>query len=227
MKARADRRSAEVLHLEHLADLDDRRPWHRVGTTFDTLDRLIEVLDPPDPVARGEFTDVRKWPFGHRAVFAGKGDARPLAAFLNPARVDEQPGVDQRLVERAHVRQKFAGRHAARLGVFGRLDYHHDAHCALSGRLELVGALVRASLGRAGIDNELAGDVVARAEHGNLRGLSLALARSRCRDGRKAASGCRKEKAPGDDPRAYANFNARASARGSELRGLLLSFGYR
>ena len=43
----------------------------------------------------------------------------------------------------------------------------------------------------------------------------------------KAASGCRKEKAPGDDPRAYANFNARAPARGSELRGLLLSFGYR
>jgi hypothetical protein len=92
---------------------------------------------------------------------------------------------------------------------------------------ERVSALVRASLGRAGIDNELAGDVIERAEHGNLRGLSLALARSRCRDSRKAASGCRKEKAPGDDPRAYANLNARASARGSELRGLLLSFGYR
>src|SRR5580704_5388171 len=43
-------------------------------------------------------------------------------------------------------------------------------------------------------------DVIARAEHGNLRGLSLVLARSRCRDGRKAASGCRKEKAPGDGP---------------------------
>jgi hypothetical protein len=32
---------------------------------------------------------------------------------------------------------------------------------------EGVSALVRASLGRAGIDNELAGDVIERAEHGN------------------------------------------------------------
>src|SRR6202042_3872367 len=112
MKARADRRSAEVLHLEHLADLDDRRPWHRVGRTFDPLDRLIEVLDPPDPVARGEFTDVRERPLDDRAVFAGKGDARALAAFLNPARVDENPSVDQRLIERAHVRQKWGRGHA-------------------------------------------------------------------------------------------------------------------
>jgi len=33
---------------------------------------------------------------------------------------------------------------AADLGVFGRLDDHHDAHRALSGRLELGGALVAA-----------------------------------------------------------------------------------
>src|ERR1700683_3323491 len=138
----AERSSAEVPHLEHLADLDYRRPRHRVGATFGPLDRLIEILDSPDPVACGEFTDVRERPFGHRAVLAGKGDARPIAGFLQPAGVDEHPGVDQRLVERAHVRQKFGRRLAAGLGILGPLDDHHDSHRALFGWLELGGALV-------------------------------------------------------------------------------------
>src|SRR5262245_13843946 len=42
---------AEVLKLEHLADLDLARLLVRVGAAFDPLDRLLLGFDPEDPVA--------------------------------------------------------------------------------------------------------------------------------------------------------------------------------
>src|SRR5688572_15644426 len=42
---------AEVLQLEHLADLDLALPQHRVRATLDPLDRLLEGVHLPEPEA--------------------------------------------------------------------------------------------------------------------------------------------------------------------------------
>src|SRR5208337_1389849 len=67
--------SGEILHLEQFADLDGRGAGHRVGAAFDPVDRLVEVLDVPDPVAGGEFADVFERTLSHAAVDPGEGDA--------------------------------------------------------------------------------------------------------------------------------------------------------
>ena len=32
--------------------------------------RLIEIVDLPDPIARNKFVDIGKWPLGHRPTLA-------------------------------------------------------------------------------------------------------------------------------------------------------------
>src|SRR5271165_3533702 len=68
------RRSSKILHLEQRADLDLERSRRRAGAAFGPVDRLVQILDLPEPVAGGEpaiGAIVGERAFGHRPLLAG------------------------------------------------------------------------------------------------------------------------------------------------------------
>src|SRR3546814_18056402 len=56
-------RIAEIFHFIEGTDFELARPRHRIGTTFRPRDRLVHILDFPDPIARDEFARL-----GERSV---------------------------------------------------------------------------------------------------------------------------------------------------------------
>src|SRR5580698_6510102 len=123
--------SIEIFHFIKFADFDDRRPGHGIGAPLHPLDRFIEVMHLPDPIAGDEIVDVGKRSFGHRTISTGEGDARALGARPQAGRVDQDSSVPQLIVESSHLLEKFRGRQPPILALVGRCDVHHNAHRAL------------------------------------------------------------------------------------------------
>src|SRR3990167_7775292 len=121
----------EILHFIKGADLDLARPEHRVGTALHPFDRLVHVLDFPYPVTGDQFARFGERPVDHGA--AGAVERNPLAERrgLEPVARDQHAGIDQFLVELAHVDEHLAelGRRLHTLfAVLGRLYEHPHTH---------------------------------------------------------------------------------------------------
>src|SRR5271166_1025307 len=68
------RRSSKILQLEQWADLDLEGARRRAGAAFGPVDRLVQILDLPEPVAGREpaiGAIVGERAFDHRALLAG------------------------------------------------------------------------------------------------------------------------------------------------------------
>src|SRR5450631_501866 len=119
---------SKVFHFKELTNLDVGCPWHGIRATFDPGDGLVERVHLPNPISRHKILCVREWPHGHGAVLSGKGNTRALRTCLAAIRHKEHAGVDQVLIEFAHVLRKLRTRHDAGFGISGRFNDDHETH---------------------------------------------------------------------------------------------------
>jgi hypothetical protein len=77
---------AKILHLKQFANLDLRGSWHGVGASLHPVDRLVEILDLPHPVARRELPRPL-----HSAVLPGKATRASFRVPLSPAASTKMP----------------------------------------------------------------------------------------------------------------------------------------
>ena len=119
---------AEVLRLEHLADLDLALALVGVGAALDPLDRLVQRLHLNQPEAGDQLLGLREGTVDHVAVLAAELDPRALRAGLQPLAREQHARVRQLLVELAHLGEQLLARHDARLGVLVGLDHDHEPH---------------------------------------------------------------------------------------------------
>ena len=78
---------AEVLGLEHLADLDLRVLQHRVGAALDPLDRLVLRAHLPQPEAGDQLLGLGERAVDHGALVAREhAPARPSSSGAGPRR---------------------------------------------------------------------------------------------------------------------------------------------
>src|SRR5256885_14420775 len=75
---------AEVLRLEHLADLDLGILPHRIGAALDPFDRLFLRLHLPDPEAGDQLLGLGEGPVEAGALRTREPDARALRARVEP-----------------------------------------------------------------------------------------------------------------------------------------------
>ena len=119
---------AEVLGLEHRPDLDHAVIAVGVRDPLDPLDRLVERLDLPQPVARQQLLGLGERAVDHLALAARERDADALRARMQPLAGEHHARLDQLLVELGHLREELLARHLAGFALLVRLDQDHDAH---------------------------------------------------------------------------------------------------
>src|SRR3954471_4721532 len=120
---------AEVLGLEHLADLDlGLGAGHRVGAALDPLDRLFLRLHLPEPEAGDQLLRLGERAVGDNAPLAREAHARALAARLQAFAREHDAGLDQLLVVLAHRGEQLLARHLAGFGILACLDNDHETH---------------------------------------------------------------------------------------------------
>src|SRR5690242_19323274 len=119
---------AEVLGLEHGPELDLAvgRAFG-TGNALDPLDRLVERLHLPHPVAGHELLRLRERAVDHRALVAREADPRALRARVQALAGQHHAGLDELLVEGRHLGQELLARHLARLALLVGLDQDHDS----------------------------------------------------------------------------------------------------
>src|SRR6476660_1669323 len=105
--------SAEVIGLEHLANLDLRLPGHRVGAALDPFDRLFLGTDLPDPVAGDQLLRLGERTVDHGSFLTRELDSRALRAGMQPLARDHHAGLDQLIIEIAHRGEQLLIRHHA------------------------------------------------------------------------------------------------------------------
>src|SRR6266516_5299597 len=93
---------AEVLRLEHLADLDLGILPHRIGAALDPFDRLLLRLHLPDPEAGDQLLGLGEGPVDDGALRTREPDARALRARVQPFAREHHSGLYQLLVELPH-----------------------------------------------------------------------------------------------------------------------------
>src|SRR6266487_5406277 len=125
-------RLAEVLRLEHLANLDLDLLTVGVGTieggALEPLDRLFLRLHLPQPEAGHQLLGLCERSVDHGALTPGEADARALGAILEPLGGEQHAGLRQLLVELPHLGEDLLVRQDALLRVLVRLDQHHESH---------------------------------------------------------------------------------------------------
>src|SRR5437763_11238949 len=127
---------AEVLRLEHAADLDllvallERR-------APDPLDGLLHGLHLPQPEAADQLLGLGERAIDHAALAAAELDAHALGARVQPLARQHHAGLHQLLVELTHLAENLAARQHAPFRILVRPDDHHDAHDWLLLRLRL------------------------------------------------------------------------------------------
>src|SRR5882762_4845688 len=119
---------AEVLRLEHLADLDLGLSFEGIGAALDPFDRLRLGLHLPQPETGDQLFRFGERPVDHGALRAREPDARALRARLEPLAGEHHAGFHQLFVALPHFRDELLVRESARLRLLGRLDHHHESH---------------------------------------------------------------------------------------------------
>src|SRR6266480_1908714 len=122
---------AEVLRLEHLADLDLGILPHRIGAALDPFDRLFLRLHLPYPETRDQLLGLGEGPVDDGALRTREPDARALRARVEPFAREHHAGLRQLLVELPHRGEELLVGHHARLGVLAGLDHDHESHRVL------------------------------------------------------------------------------------------------
>src|SRR5438876_480764 len=98
---------AEVLRLEHLADLDLGILPHRIGAALDPFDRLFLGLHLPDPETRDQLLRLGEGPVDHGALRSREPDACALRARVEPLAREHHAGFHQVFVELPHRGEEF------------------------------------------------------------------------------------------------------------------------
>src|SRR5882762_8189796 len=119
---------AEVLRLEHLADLDFGLSLEGIGTALDPFDRLRLGLHLPQPETGDQLFRLGEGPVDHGALRAREPDARALGARLEPLAREHHAGFHQLFVEFTHFGQELLVGEDSRFRVLGGLDHHHESH---------------------------------------------------------------------------------------------------
>src|SRR5690606_3546486 len=88
-------RIAEILHLEHLPDLDHRLLAGRVWNPLDPLDRLFLRLHVHQPEASDQLLGLGEGSIDDRALVPREVDACPLRARVESFTGQEDAGLDQ------------------------------------------------------------------------------------------------------------------------------------
>src|SRR5580692_228337 len=135
MKPAGVRFSLQISHLVQRPDFDLARSRHGIGTALYPSDRLVHVLDLPDPEAGDQLAGLGERPVDDPAAWTVERDTLALRGGLEAVAREQDAGVTQFFVESAHRLE-----HLGRLGrgenaffaVFGRLHEHHHAHRLVS-----------------------------------------------------------------------------------------------
>ena len=123
---------AEIFGFEDAPDLDLGVGRHRIRAAAHPLDGLLHRAHLPQPEAGDQFLGLGERAVDHRARLAREAHARALAARVQPLAGEHHAGLDQLLVEAAHLGHQLGARHHAGFGIRGGLDHHHDAHHRIS-----------------------------------------------------------------------------------------------
>src|SRR6267143_6214216 len=119
---------AEVLRLEHLADLDLGLSLEGIGAALDPFDRLRLGLHLPQPETGDQLFRLGKGPVDHGALRAREPDARALGTRLQPLAREHHAGFHQLFVEFTHFGEELLVGEDSRFRVLGRFDHHHESH---------------------------------------------------------------------------------------------------
>src|ERR1700761_4700763 len=126
--------SWQISHLVKRANLDFARSRHGIRTALYPRDRLVHILDVPDPEAGYQLVSFSEWAVDHPAAWAIECDALGLRGRLQALGHEQQAGIAQIVVELAH-RLHHLGRPFLRSGllftVFSGFYEHDDAHACL------------------------------------------------------------------------------------------------
>src|SRR5438552_7660572 len=122
---------AEVLRLEHLANLDLGILPHRIGAALDPFDRLLLRLHLPDPEAGDQLLGLGEGPVDDGALRTREPDARALRARVQPFAREHHAGLHQLLVELPHRGEELLVGHHAGFRVLAGFDYDHESHRVL------------------------------------------------------------------------------------------------
>src|SRR5437879_155864 len=122
---------AEVLRLEHLADLDLRILPHRIGAALDPFDRLFLRLHLPDPEAGDQLLGLGEGPVDDGALGSREPDARALRARVQPFAREHHAGLHQLLVELPHRGEELLVGHHPGFRILAGFDYDHESHRVL------------------------------------------------------------------------------------------------
>src|SRR5882762_1398002 len=119
---------AEVLRLEHLADLDLGLSSEGIGAAPDPFDRLRLGLHLPKPETGDQLFRLGEGPVDHGALRAREPDARALGARMEPLAREHHAGFHQLFVEFTHFGEELLVGEDSRFRVLGGLDHHHESH---------------------------------------------------------------------------------------------------
>src|SRR5436190_7363425 len=119
---------AEVLGLEHLADLDGGLRARDGRHALDPRDRLVLRLALPHPEAGDELLGFRERAVDDGGLAAGKDDPRPLRARVQPFAGQHDAGIDELFVEIAHPGEDVVVGHDARFAVLVGVHQNHEPH---------------------------------------------------------------------------------------------------
>src|SRR6266446_11005561 len=119
---------AEVLGLEHLANLDLGLPAEGIGAALDPFDRLFLGLHVPQPETGDQLFRFGEGPVNHGPLAAFEPDARALGARMEPLAREHHAGFHQLFVELAHFGQKLLARHYACFRLLAGLNQDHKSH---------------------------------------------------------------------------------------------------
>src|SRR5258708_3337757 len=116
----------DLVGFHDLADLDlTVLEGHARGP----LDRLLPRLHLDQPEARDQLLRLGEGPVDHRRLAGpGEPDARALRARMEAVGGQQHAGLQELLVEPAHLGDELPAREAARLALRVRLDQHHESH---------------------------------------------------------------------------------------------------
>src|SRR5512134_2575704 len=113
-------RIAEVVGLEHGADLDLALRKMLEGAAPEPLYGVLDRVHAPQPEAGDPLLGLGERTVGHGP--AGELDAYALRARVQTLPGEQDAGLDQLFVERAHLGQQLVARHHAGLRLLARLD---------------------------------------------------------------------------------------------------------
>src|ERR1044071_9212693 len=98
------------------------------GDALDPLDGLLQRAHLPEPEARDHLLRLGEGAVDDGLTTALEPDPLAFGAGAQPLAREHHAGLDQLLVELAHIRQHLPAGHDARLRSRVRLDNHHHSH---------------------------------------------------------------------------------------------------